>query len=345
MIPSSFHFNPEPKAFSTPFSAPGADKSSESGRNEAVQPEKGINSIPVATHFDADEVVNNLVNFVRARVAMAAPEDQEAMLAQARKGIETGFGQAADMLKSMGRLNESFQDGMQKAEDVLADALKDVDSLMAYQPEKASAPEADKTVRAGELYYRNTEDLSLSLTTREGDRIEIRYRTDTEKSAGFAESSNSRLFSWMQSDSSQFDLVIKGDLNDKEQKALDSLLADVDSLANEFYDGDIEKAFNMASALEMDMTQFSKLNLRMTETEVTGVAAYQQAAGGAESLPKGLSPLAEYARHLVDSMKSLENDAVFRPRDLLDLMDIHPLNQPAHSRIAGLLSGVTAENR
>jgi len=286
---------------------------------------------PQVTDFDVDTVVNNILSFVRQRISAAPADQQESMLEQAKEGILKGFSEAGNMLNDMGRLNEDFEGGMNNALQKLDEKLTDVDSLFTNddvaKPVMLEESHSKKAQRV-ETFVSNSQSISMSITTRDGDKISLTYSADSIQQANAMSNKYGYIYQWSAFESTGLALVVDGDLDIDEKEALNNLLNNVDKLATEFFDGDLGVAYKMAQDLDINMSELSSLDLNMKEVDVSSIRAYGQVAAEDpkhHNIPKGLSPLANYARQMVDAANDIQVQGKFSPQQLMDLMSIHPL--------------------
>ena len=114
---------------------------------------------------------------------------------------------------------------------------------------------------------------------------------------------------------------MEGDLNEDEMAAIESLMSQVNDLADEFYNGDAMSAFGMAMDLTSDPEQIAQFSLDMSlqvESAYQGVA---QAGQGYDkpSLPKGvMQPLQQFAEGVQQAAKTAE--AFQFPHELVQSM-------------------------
>jgi hypothetical protein len=105
---------------------------------------------------------------------------------------------------------------------------------------------------------------------------------------------------------SSLSFSVKGELDDDELKAIGKLVADANELAEEFFNGDIQTAFNQALELGFDEQELSSFALQLTKVENTQVIkAYETVSrfdeDGADSDPaKAVKPVAEYLDKLLN---------------------------------------------
>lgn len=105
---------------------------------------------------------------------------------------------------------------------------------------------------------------------------------------------------------SSFSFSVKGELDKDELKAIGQLVADANELAEEFFNGDIETAFNQALELGFDEQELSSFALQLTKVENTQVIkAYETVSRfdeeNTDSDPaKAAKPIAEYLDKLLN---------------------------------------------
>ena len=135
-----------------------------------------------------------------------------------------------------------------------------------------------------------SETLSISMTTKEGDEVTVdfkqlyaQYKSYKEaQSASKGEEGSVKFFaSTEEMEASQFEeqfaFSVNGELNEQELKAVYDVFAQVDKLANKFFDGNIESALAQAKSLNIDFNQLQSLSFKVTQTAV----AAQQAKSSA----------------------------------------------------------------
>jgi hypothetical protein len=103
-----------------------------------------------------------------------------------------------------------------------------------------------------------------------------------------------------------FSFSVKGELDEDELKAIGRLVADANELAEEFFNGDIETAFNQALELGFDEQELSSFALQLTKVENTQVIkAYETVSrfdgDSVDSFPtKAVKPVADYLDKLLN---------------------------------------------
>lgn len=103
--------------------------------------------------------------------------------------------------------------------------------------------------------------------------------------------------------SSNFSYTIEGDISDDEQEAIAALIKDVNTLQKDFFNGDIEKAFNHAVNLGFDSDQISEFSMELYQSKTTRVSqTYNEVASSDEkespSQDKELRPLLDFVKQL-----------------------------------------------
>jgi len=297
-----------------------------------------------ADNFNVDALVNQIWGFASARIAQAeadgaSEEELDSLWQAAEKGVTQGFGEARDILDSMGELEDPLQ---LKIDSAFGQIMDKLDSRSLDDNAQSQIPPQDPTQptqnvnRAISVYQYERQTFSLNLTTEQGDEILIRSVSENESSVDDLRFGRLSSTTWGNRQESGFSLVIKGDLNEQEKSDLDALLADVNELAAEFYEGDYETAFNMASDLNINGTSLRSMDLSMKEVEQKGAAVYAQTGDRPAHLPKGLEPLKQYAEKLMAAQDKW-SDRFNSPRDFLNTLSHHPSNAGGLMETAKLL--------
>lgn len=151
--------------------------------------------------------------------------------------------------------------------------------LRQGQPSSASnklAAFGDNSVRSAvqnAVNYDRSEGGTISLTTQEGDTVRLKFLNSESYNAQNQqfEGGGSVLsdFSLSSSDSSQFKVVVEGDLNGEELSAIREVLIQARDMANNFYDGNVQAAFGTASQFKMDSEQLVNVSMQLNVQENT----------------------------------------------------------------------------
>ncbi|WP_221075760.1 DUF5610 domain-containing protein [Agarivorans aestuarii] len=232
--------------------------------------------------FDAEEVARNVLNFVASSLHSAKQsgmsEDKLAeMMAQARKGVDIGFEGAREELSDAGILNEDLEKGIDKSYDLIQEGLEKIE-------------EGDYQIQSAPLYSQlamsSSQSASMELETAEGDKVTISY--GSQLAASYSESGSSIQASF--ASQQQFSFSVEGDLNDDELAAIADLIKQVDEVGQQFFSGDLDKAFDQALSIGFDEQQLVGFAVNFQQQQSVAVTqAYQQAndkaSGGSELVP------------------------------------------------------------
>lgn len=220
-----------------------------------------------ASDFSAEKVSARVVDFVAAGLAAAAnrgasPERLEELYQSAMKGVEKGFAEAKAILEDMPMYTSEVRALVEDTEKMT------FEKLAGIAPGAQSAEIVESTLEA-QAQYR--ESLMINLVTQDGDRIQVKF-ANTEKIA-FASQGDSWALS--SSSSSQYQLKIKGELDEGEMAAIKDLLEKVSDVADQFYSGKVDQAFDLASELKMDPNELARFDLNMQMSSRVEVKQYQ----------------------------------------------------------------------
>lgn len=328
----------QPMAAGQPASAePQAPKAAETTQSTP-------SSQKAAQSFDVDALVDQLWGFMRGRLAEAqasgvSESEMDTLWQSAKQGLEQGFDQAKDVLTSVGKMSDPLEEKIDNAYTNLTGLLEDKDlsaeAPKTQVPEPAAEPPASRQIN---IYQYQEQTFSLNVKTQEGDSIRVRVSNRMEAGAEGQMSDSGSSIQWGRRDSNAYSLQIEGDLNETERADLDKLLGEVNTLANEFYDGDLNVAWEQAQALSIDGSSLASMNLNMREVEAKGVSAYRQEQSGTQSLPKGLGPLRQYAQDMLVAQQDWL--ASLNSRDgLSESLANHPRNDGGLAQFARELLG------
>ncbi|MGY5451765.1 DUF5610 domain-containing protein [Agarivorans sp. MS3-6] len=232
--------------------------------------------------FDAEEVARNVLNFVAGSLNSAkqsgmSDDKLEEMMAQARKGIDVGFAGAREELSDAGILNEELEKGIDKSYDLIQEGLEKIE-------------DGDYEIQSAPIYNQlamsNSQSASMELETAEGDIVTISYGSQLAASYTEGRSSIQASFASQQ----QFSFSVEGDLNDDELAAIADLIKQVDEVGQQFFSGDLDKAFDQALNIGFDEQQLVGFAVNFQQQQSVAVTqAYQQAAdkpaGGSDLVP------------------------------------------------------------
>lgn len=129
-----------------------------------------------------------------------------------------------------------------------------------------------------EVDARSKQRTSIQIRTQEGDVVRFDLRqvdklSLSEISQSDADSSSQEM-NLSVSSQSRLVLRVKGDLNDAELEAIRSVFATAESLADEFFSGDINAALEIAAGLEFDAEQLARVSMRFRSVEQVRATQY-----------------------------------------------------------------------
>ncbi len=237
------------------------------------------------TLFDFDAVADNVLQFVTGRLGAARADgknDDELaeMMAQARKGVDMGFGSAREQLGSWATDNEDIKTGIDQSYKLIQEGLASF--------EKEFFGEVS-TTELGAAEMASRQQSSLEIETRDGDKVILRF-SDSWQFKSRSEEGGSQ-FSLKSSQS--FDFSLEGDLDGDELEAMGRLVKGLDELAGSFFNGDGKTLADKLNGLQLDDSQLASYSLKLRQS-----AKLSQTYQGAHSLQDSLKPLADYLPRL-----------------------------------------------
>ncbi len=281
----------------------------------------------ISSQQAADTILKFIGNRIRSDASNGASQEQLLeRLDQGLQGFIQGFDEAKEQIEALGLLtpelsgeiNDTFErvtSGVEQLRERIIDKTSSVDDNNDVEDNFITT--ATSRVRLA-AETSESSSFSLALTTQDGDlvTIDISRASQSSFSAGFENSSNgsSLLINQQSSSSASFSLNVTGELDEGELNAINQLLQDVDAIANDFFGGRFEQAFELAVELDINREELSSLNLQLQKTTTTrALAEYQSTAQN--NLPSAdapqtstTSPFSELT-HLLDSLESILEEA------------------------------------
>ena len=255
-----------------------------------------------ANDYSPEKVASRISDFVaqgleQARSRGASDADLDRMYQAAVSGVEKGFKEATKILKDLDMLSPEISATIDQTKEMTFEALA------GLAPTSDSAPMKETSISAAERYAK-AESFSMDVMTQEGDKISINFSSEASITASlgaYSDGDSSAVsFGIERNASSSYSFSVEGDLNEEELDALTSLIQDINLIAEDFYSGDVQDAFEQAAELEMDKSQLMNLNVTMTQSaSYSAVAAYEQV----QQLD---NPLGDNGRHLGQMMNNMD---------------------------------------
>ncbi len=255
--------------------------------------------------FDFEEVARNVLNFVgnviKKAAADGAPDDKlNSLFEQARYGVSKGIKLAEDELGE--NATDEVKEGIANSKASIFDGIKDLETRIFDKTEKT------ESIVSNSVLIQKAELSDFSVRTRDGDEVQISFgmREDTSKASFILEngSSQSKL---VYQQTTSFSMQVKGDLDEDELKAIGNLVAQADDVANLFYRGDIEQAYEKALDIGYDNKELQSFALQLTKVESSQkiqkygeVQQYSEVPSADLKAPKAV---AEYLNKVLNGMK------------------------------------------
>jgi len=230
-----------------------------------------------ADAYTPEKVSDRILSFVESALArVPAGEERDKLMEEARKGIDQGFGEARDILQDIGVLQGKVKNDIDKTYDLIQTGLDRLEN-----PDKE--PEAFLIEEATSAQYeaQRSRGTSVEIYTQDGDKVTINAFREEKFSASqaYASDGNNSLSTFSQSSSSfsSIQYQVDGDLDDDERAAIEDLLSQVKGVAADFYNGNVEDAFNKAMDIGFDSDELAKfsVNMNQIESQQVAVSTYQ----------------------------------------------------------------------
>lgn len=305
---------------------------------------------PLTAEKVANNILGFIERRLQADVADGATQEQlQSRLEAGLSGFKKGFAEASEKLEALSLLSPEVKEDIGTTYDLVLKGVDELRSKFiqstatdaeakAAQPTDVKSPDtktiktSDSKASSGELdvpdflpatsaylgygnyEYGRAREFSFELTTKEGDKVTIKATSSEGLAveagrAGRGNNSASALNA-SYSSSQSFSLAIEGELNEDELSAINDLLGRVNDLASQFFEGDLDVAFEQALNLGYDAEQIGSFSLNLAQAEIQQVTeaymAFEPNHGGNNSAPQLLAdqllPMGNFIRDLLDSL-------------------------------------------
>lgn len=276
-----------------------------------------------ASLFDFEEVARNVLRFVGGVIRGAADsganeEELNNLFSQAREGVERGISQAQRDLG--GFLNDEISTGIENSRELINSEIDELEADIFGRQQFGVAESL-----TNELFASASQDGSLSIRTRDGDEVRISFESIRQ-----VNQYQSSQYSYQQNDGNEngtgtgtnaslyveqsqgiqfyqydgFSFSVEGNLDEAELDAIADLVRQADELAREFFDGDIDLAFEKALELGFDEEELAGFALQLTQRqEVEVVQTYESVSqynDDENSQRASINPIADYLSRVLN---------------------------------------------
>ena len=221
------------------------------------------------------------------------------MFEQARYGVSKGIKLAEDELGD--KATDEVKEGIANSKASIFDGIKDLETSIFDKTEK------NTSIVSNSLSIQKAELSEFSVRTRDGDEVRISFgmRENASKESFTLDNGNSQSKLVYQQTTS-FSMQVKGELDEGELKAIGNLVAQADDVANMFYRGNIEQAYEKALDIGYDNKELQSFALQLTKVEssqkIQKYGEVQQYSDTPSADLKAPKAVAEYLNKVLNGM-------------------------------------------
>jgi len=313
-------------------SSDGAKSAEQSGRsgkaadqNSVAKSDAAASSTPVSTQSPEVTAANILRHVYQSVEGLRKEGASEARIAErleaAKEGIEKGYREARSILEDLGRLDETLAADIDRGAALISEGLADIEAgnrpALLAAPESNNRPDSSAASAYSIAGTRTSSSLSLEVMTQDGDRVTVNFR---QREGSLAVSTPGMSLS-ASAFSSQYEMQVKGSLDDAEIAALETLFDDVGKLSETFYGGDLGAALEEAMSLGFDGNELASMSLELRQRSFSNVSRAYGEAG--PSLPTSRlesqqNMITEYVKAYTSALDRAS--PLSEPRDTLQKM-------------------------
>lgn len=290
-----------------------------------LRQEKAGSSYKPFEPLTAEKVADNILGFISRRLHMdladgATPEQLQSRLDAGLSGFKKGFAEASERLQALSMLSPEIKQDIGRTYDLVIRGIEQLQQqFVPGNTPEPPAPEPTSTESSqriaaisGSYQYGISNSFSFELMTGEGDRVTITAAANQSYAANYTTAGQGYgSYATASASTSNMNWVVEGDLNEQELNSINKLLGQINQLAGEFFNGNLDVAFNQALALGYDEQQIANFSLSLTQVEVQKVSTVYQTFNGNPignlNLAEKLLPLGHFIKHLLDAVEQLKD--------------------------------------
>lgn len=306
---------------------------------------------PAADDFSPAAVSGRIMDFITQRLeserANGASEERLASLYnQATKGLAQGFGEAAKIIDANGLFSGKVKDDFFATISNVEKAMGDLKKDLFGEQGRVDPPAADTgTVRAAVLEAQASQSRSfaMQITTQEGDVIDLQVSASDRYGVQLAQAASDGVslqsVSASQESERYFSFSVQGDLNEDELASINALFSEVNEVADAFFAGRVDEAFDQALSIGLDGEQLAGFAVNMSRTDVVAARqAYTQSGGSRDTA----SAEREQMFKTLSDFASRVKKADVKLEQAIDLFDTKPVLADLLAQLKPQSAGTTS---
>ena len=225
-----------------------------------------------AADFAPQAVADRILGFVESSIKLRAGSELEAqsMLQQAREGIEQGFAQAREILNAMLHMTDEINNQINETAGLIFKGLDDVYSTPIESSKQQGFSQLVPESKVQSSQFKQSGQAAIEIVTQDGDKVKVSYSAFIQATANQSYAQNQQGFAARSDFSSastvSFQLSVQGDIDEGEQLAINELMNDVADLARQFFNGDVQAAFNASMELGFESSELKSFALNFQQS-------------------------------------------------------------------------------
>ncbi|WPL16693.1 hypothetical protein Thiowin_01662 [Thiorhodovibrio winogradskyi] len=216
-----------------------------------------------------------------ARAQGRGDKEVQSLFDSALSGMERGMAEARDMLEGMNLLQGKIAEDVDETAKLTREALAELDP--SRRREQLEVNGSGSAALSMAERFSGASSFEMQVRTQDGDEITLKFDQSSEFSSGasaYADSNgnSAAAYSMSRSESVGYSFSFEGgSLSEEERTALSDFVRDVGQMADDFFGGDVQKAFDQAGGLSFDGSQIASFEINMSQSrQYTAAQAYRQ---------------------------------------------------------------------
>ena len=257
------------------------------------------------TPLTAEQAAGNILGFIQRQIERdiangATDAELQSRLEAGLSGFKKGFNEARERLAALSLLDSHVSASIGKTYDLVTGGIDQLAqhhlgrSLSDIAPPKALQPAVNTAPSWSRYEYASMQSFHFELLTKEGDKVSIQAYANHGETQFWRDEDGNR--SNASSANLRYNLNITGDLSDAEKASIDELLQQINALADNFFRGDIDSAFEAALQLGYDHAQIESFAFNLIRLDVQRANSAYSNDAAPNDLQHRLQPLGQFIK-------------------------------------------------
>lgn len=309
--------------------------------------------------FTPQAVSERILSFVKDAInrAEARGSNVRELFEKASQGVDQGFRDAQNILTSLNALSDKIAEGVQQTYEMIQNGMQKIaDAMQNSNAQRAVVQQAVAGFQA--MHSRSVE---VNIVTKDGDELTLSLKRNSASGSYEAviKRPNAEVYASEQrfEFSENFSMQIQGNLDDGEIEAIQNLLGNIDKVSAQFFNGDVNGAFEAGMGLGFDASELASFSLNLNQNQsLFASRAYREVSGFSDDhhqltqapaqLDQLLNPIRGFMKGMESTIFSAQNGGMFEDAKsaVEEIFNFLSTSKPEHSNALERLQDLSGKS-